>query len=237
MQRLGMGGVVLAVMMGTAVATAGEVAPAAAGGDEGQLKEGQPALMFQSKVLNSDASGQKVVDMAALTNGTKKAVILSFFATYCEPCKKELPFLQRMYDKYKEAGLGVVVVSIDQKPEDTQKAADLAKENAITYPVASDRFNIVAKRYGVKRLPCLYMLDGSGKVTMVNTGYSEEFSGQLLAAVQKGLGVAQDPNAVPHPGPQAAKAEDAPAPKAEEPEAAPVEGKDVKKGKGKKKGK
>jgi len=138
-----------------------------------------------------------------------------------------------MYEKYKDAGLGVVVVSIDQKPEDTQKAADLAKENAITYPVASDRFNIVAKRYGVKRLPCLYMLDGSGKVTMVNTGYSEEFSGQLLAAVQKGLGVPDDPNAVPHPGP-AAKAEDAPAPKAEQPDAAPVKAEKVK---GKKKGK
>ena len=233
MQHVSMGGLVLALVLNGGFALADQAAAPAPGGDEGQLKEGQPALMFQSKVLNGEASGQKVVDMAALTNGTKKAVILSFFATYCEPCKKELPFLQKMYEKYKDAVLGVVVVSIEQKPEDTQKAADLAKENAITYPVASDRFNIVAKRYGVKRLPCLYMLDGSGKVTMVNTGYSEEFSGQLLAAVQKGLGVPDDPNAVPHPGP-AAKAEDATAPKAEQPDAAPV---DVKKVKGKKKGK
>ncbi|MBI5495795.1 MAG: TlpA family protein disulfide reductase [Deltaproteobacteria bacterium] len=227
---------VRAWVLGLAVAVAGAgSAHAEAVADEGQLKEGQQALMFQSKVINWEAASTKVVDMAALTNGSKKAVILSFFATYCEPCKKELPFLGRMYEKYKDQGLSVVVVSIDQKQEDIQKAGDLAKEHNLLYPVASDRFNIVAKRYGVKRLPCLYILDGAGKVSMVNTGYSEEFSGQLLANIQTRLGVALDPAAVPHEGPKAE-----PAPEKAAPPADPVpvqDSKDVKKVKGKRKGK
>jgi len=225
--------VVAGVTLGTPVWA--DQAPA----DEGQLKEGQPALMFQSKVLNADAAGAKVVDLQTLTAGGKKAVILSFFATYCEPCKKELPFLEKMFEKYKDQGLGVVVVNIDTKPEEIAKVGDLVKENGITYPIASDRFNIVAKRYGVKRLPCLYILDGTGKVALANTGYSEEFGGQLLAAVQKNLGVANDPNAVPHPKAEAAVAP-APAPEAAAPEAAAAEDKaDDKLGKkkGKKKGK
>lgn len=233
---MGMWALVLGVTLGTP-AWADQAAPA--GGDDG-LKEGQPALMFQAKVLNADAANAKVVDLQTLTSSGKKAVILSFFATYCEPCKKELPFLARMYEKYKDQGLSVVVVNIDTKPEEIAKVADLVKENGITYPIASDRFNIVAKRYGVKRLPCLYILDGAGKVSLASTGYTEEFGGQLLAAVQTRLGVPVDPNAVPHSG----QAAGTPEKEAAQPEAA--DGQDEKaddkagkkvKGKGKKKGK
>jgi hypothetical protein len=71
-------------------------------------------------------------------------------------------------------------------------------EKALTYPLLSDRFNIVAKRYGVSRLPCLYILDSAGNISLVNTGYTEEFSADLLAAVQKGLGVPADKGAVVH---------------------------------------
>lgn len=178
--------------------------------DEGQLKEGMPAPLFRGRVLNADAAGEKAVALEQLVASGKKAVILSFFATYCEPCKKELPFLQEMYVKYKDAGLGVMVVSIDQKPEDIAKATQLAADNKLTYPVLSDRFNIVAKRYGVKRLPCLYILDSQGKVAMVNTGYSEEFSGTLVTTVQQRLGLPQDATAVSHAAPEEPEVEAAP---------------------------
>jgi len=178
------------------------VAALASAEDDGTLKEGDVAPVFTGKVLNADVAGVKTVALDQVVGGTatpaKKAVILSFFAQYCEPCKKELPYLEALHQKYKDQGLGVMVVSIDQKPEDIQKAQDLAKEKGVTYPVLSDRFNIVAKRYGVKRLPCLYILDAQGKVSMVNTGYTEEFGGTLLNAVQTRLGVPLDPKAVPH---------------------------------------
>jgi peroxiredoxin len=165
--------------------------------DEGTLKVGDAAPMFTGKVLNAEVAGIRSQALDKLYEG-KKAVILSFFATYCEPCKKELPYLQAMYARYKDDGLAVAVVSIDQKPEDIAKVSELVQGVGATYPVLSDRFNIVAKRYGVKRLPCLYILDGTGKVSMVNTGYSEDISGALLAAVQTRLGVAVDPGAVAH---------------------------------------
>src|SRR4051812_22478042 len=94
---LGLWAVVSVVTLGTP-AWADQAAPAAA--DDGALKEGQQALMFQAKVLNPDTATAKVVDLQSMTSaGGKKAVILSFFATYCEPCKKELPFLEKMFEK------------------------------------------------------------------------------------------------------------------------------------------
>lgn len=177
--------------------------------EDGTLKEGDVAPVFTGKVLNPDVAGSKTVALDQVVGGQaaapKKAVILSFFAQYCEPCKKELPYLEALHQKYKDQGLGVMVVSIDQKEEDIQKAKDLVKEKGVTYPVLSDRFNIVAKRYGVKRLPCLYIVDATGKVSMVNTGYTEEFSGTLLSAVQTRLGVPLDPKAVPHAAPAPAE--------------------------------
>lgn len=199
---------------------------AAVEADDGQIKQGMAAPLFRGKVLNADAAGERSVALESVVAG-RKAVILSFFATYCEPCKKELPFLQALYAKYKDAGLGVLVVSIDKAPEDLEKATGLAATHGLTYPVASDRFNIVAKRYGVKRLPCLYVLDGAGKVSVVNTGYSDEFGGTLLATVQGMLGVPADPKAVPHAQVAAPVVEAA---------AVPVDAAE-KKGKGKKKGK
>lgn len=178
----------------------------AAPAEEGALKEGDAAPVFTGKVLNADVAGVRSLALDQLVAG-KKAVILSFFATYCEPCKKELPFLQALHTAYKDQGLGVAVVSIDQKPEDITKAQELAQQVGATYPVLSDRFNIVAKRYSVKRLPCLYILDGTGKVSLVSTGYSEEFSAQLLAGIQARLEVPADPKAVALPeGAQAASA-------------------------------
>ena len=76
-------------------------------------------------ILGGDAA--KVVDLQSMTTGGKKAVVLSFFATYCEPCKKELPFLEKMHEKYRDQGLAVVVVNIDTKPEEIAKVADLVK--------------------------------------------------------------------------------------------------------------
>jgi peroxiredoxin len=219
---------ILLALGAPAAVMAEEAAPAA---EEGQIKEGMPAPMFRGKVLNAELAGERALALENVVGNGRKAVILSFFATYCEPCKKELPYLQALYTKYKDQGLGVMVVSIDKSPEDVEKATEIARTNNLTYPVVSDRFNIVAKRYGVKRLPCLYILDGDGKVSMVNTGYSEEFGGTLLSTVQQRLGLPADPKAVAHAGPAAAEPEAA----AGDVEATASEQKS--KGKGKKKGK
>ena len=170
------------------------VGPAAAKseGDEG-LKVGAEAPVFSMRVLNAKESGTSFLSLDDYVGkDAKKPVkltILSFFATYCDPCKKELPVLQELWTKYKDKGLIVIVVSIDKGTNQAGGIMQLIKEKGLTYPVIHDKFQILAKRYRVGRLPYLTLMDGNGKITMVNIGYTESFTKKLIATIEERLGV------------------------------------------------
>ena len=119
----------------------------------------------------------------------KKWVLLSFFATYCAPCQKEMPELARLHKAYEDQGLGVFLVSIDKEKEKAEEVAELARSHDVNFPVLQDRFQVVARRYGAERLPYLLMLDEAGVVQKVHQGYSEEVQGILEAEVREGLGL------------------------------------------------
>jgi thiol-disulfide isomerase/thioredoxin len=129
----------------------------------------------------------------------KKLVVMSFFATYCEPCKKEMPELARLYDAYKDQGLGVMLVSID-KPDEVDEGGKkhdrkrdeivaLAQQNNVHFPVVHDRFQIVARKYGAERLPYMLMLDTAGAVKVVHVGYTDDVKANLDSEVRQQLGL------------------------------------------------
>lgn len=161
------------------------------------LEVGSQAKKFSLKVVNSEAVSERSYALNKLigprAKAPKKLVVLSFFATYCGPCKRELPLLQKLYQRYGDKGLGVLVVSIDKDKDvpggASNAIAKLAKQNKLTFPVLHDRFNIVAKRYGIEKLPCLYMIDASGQIAFVNVGYTDKFSEQLVTEIQQRLAV------------------------------------------------
>lgn len=143
----------------------------------------------------------------------KKLVIMSFFATYCDPCKKEMPELARIYDAYKDQGLGVMLVSIDKGDEQKDEIVNLAKTSNVHFPVVHDRFQVVARRYAAERLPYMLMLDPAGNVKVVHVGYTDEIKANLENEVRGQLGLP----------PLAAKADEPKtAPKGEKPKTAPA---------------
>lgn len=116
-----------------------------------------------------------------------KAVLISFFATWCGPCKKELPFLVKLADKYKAKGLQVVSVSIDKDEEAFKGVRELVAQNKIVHPVLMDRYNLLARRYlGDKTsLPAVFILKSDGSIALVKQGYDGDASAQLTAEVEK----------------------------------------------------
>lgn len=154
---------------------------------------GEEVENFTLRPLNAEAAGLKVVSLENYVGPEKterkKAVIISFFATYCEPCKRELPFLQALYNEYKDKDLLVLSVSIDKEEAEVKKVQDLIEQHKLTYPVLHDRYNIVAKRYFVQKLPNLYIIDENQKVTKVGIGYDDNASTEILAEVRKTLGL------------------------------------------------
>jgi len=137
------------------------------------IKEGDQAPAWMLRPINAQASGYKTVSLNDLLNATPppKAIIVTFFATYCEPCKKELPYLQGLYSTYRDKGLFIVEVSIDTEAEAIPQIEKLLTAHKVTIPVVHDKLNVVAKRYGVSRLPHLLIVDGEGVVKRILVGY------------------------------------------------------------------
>ena len=159
---------------------------------EGGLAVGDSLPFFTLKSLNPAPGTSAYVSLDKMIGSSavapKKLVLVSFFATYCEPCKKELPYLAKLHQLYEKDGFSVIVVTIDKEAEKIQEANELAQKHGVTFPVLSDRFNIVAKRYRVSKLPSVFLMDSAGRATMVESGYNEDISKKLLTQVRQGLG-------------------------------------------------
>lgn len=159
------------------------------------LKVGDDAPMFAGLLHDPEAAGMPRVDLSSMVGSEAdadqqaKAVLISFFATWCKPCKKEMPFLQQLSTEYKARGLRVLSVAIDKDEALWPQIADLVKLNQVTYPVVKDRYNLIARQYlGDKTaLPSVFIIDKDGKVAMVKQGYPNDAAEFLRAEVEKAL--------------------------------------------------
>jgi cytochrome c biogenesis protein CcmG, thiol:disulfide interchange protein DsbE len=167
---------------------------AAPSGAAEELAAGAPAPTFSLRTLNPEVAGtgwlslQKLVGPEAEDAGAK-LVLLSFFASWCEPCKKELPLLVQLDRDYRELGLRVISVDIDTEEAGLEAARQLAA--GVRHPVCSDRFNILARRYlGEKApLPSVFLIRRDGTIARVDRGYAADAPAFLRAAVRAELGL------------------------------------------------
>jgi thiol-disulfide isomerase/thioredoxin len=159
------------------------------------LPKGTQAPNFRLPVVNEMATEQfgkwfgPAKWIGSSPKDPKKLVLMSFFATYCVPCKKEMPELVRLFKTYETQGLGVTLVSIDKSLEKRKVVEELAKENQVTFPVLHDRFGVVGRRYKAERLPYVLFLDQQGVIQKVHIGYTEEMKAALENEVRAGLGL------------------------------------------------
>jgi thiol-disulfide isomerase/thioredoxin len=155
------------------------------------LAAGAAAPEFTLPVVNSFKETSRKWGPSKWMKGddSKKMVMVSFFATWCEPCKKEMPELVRLYEAYKDQGLGVMLVSIDKGKDKRDEVVALAEENKVPFPVVHDRFQVVARRYRAERLPYMLMLGPDGVVKTVHVGYTEEIKASLEDEVRGHLGL------------------------------------------------
>jgi len=106
----------------------------------------------------TDLSGEKV-SIASLSG---KLVLLNFWATWCGPCRTEMPGMERLWQHYRDRGLEVIAVSIDNTGE--KHIADFVRLLNLSYPILLDPNSQVADRYAVNGLPTSYLIDGKGQV-------------------------------------------------------------------------
>ncbi|TAL09617.1 MAG: TlpA family protein disulfide reductase [Nitrospirae bacterium] len=129
---------------------------------------GRPPLVGgpAPEITLKDLQGQEV----RLSDLRGKIVLLNFWATWCKPCKEEMPAMQASYDKLR--GQGLVVLAVNEL-EDTEKVIEHVRKHGHTFPVVMDHDNHVANRYGVVGLPASFLVDRQGIVR-------EQIMGSLL---------------------------------------------------------
>lgn len=153
------------------------------------------APMFRLPVYNAQIVGEPTLGLDKFVGTDRsdpktKVLVVSFMASFCGPCKKEMPYLQMLSDKYKADGLRVLMVAIDKEEDGQKKVAELIEQNKVTFPVLKDRFNIVARRWlgSQSPLPSLFMVRPDGTVSSVHRGYREDGSVILAKEVEAALG-------------------------------------------------
>jgi peroxiredoxin len=111
-----------------------------------------------------DRSG-KAVQLSQLRGSV---VIVDFWASWCAPCRDELPVLEALYQKYR--GKGLVVVGVGQDA-DAAKMAKFLRATELSFPVVHDAEGAVARRYAPPKMPTSYIVDRQGLIRHVHAGF------------------------------------------------------------------
>lgn len=97
-----------------------------------------------------------------------QVVLVDFWASWCRPCKKEMPALQRLYEKYRSRGLVVIGINIDRSEK---KMNRFLKEVPVSFRIVHDKDLDVANRYAPPRMPSSYFIGRDGRVVHIHEGF------------------------------------------------------------------
>ena len=135
--------------------------------------EGQAAQDF---VLKS-ATGENL----RLSEFRVDVVLINFWATWCGPCRQEMPLLDDLYGRYQRVGFNLLGVNID---DDSRRAMQMVQELGVNFPVLFDESKEVSKLYEVEAMPMTVLVDREGRVRHVHHGYKPGYEEQYLTEIR-----------------------------------------------------
>lgn len=125
-------------------------------------KANGPAPDFTLKTL--DGRNMKLSELAG------NVVMINFWASWCAPCRVEMPKLNDLYNKYKDLGFVLLAVNVE---EQEQPPRNFLKKRPVDFPVLLDKRNDVSKQYHVVAMPTTVLVDRSGNMRYIHQGYKE----------------------------------------------------------------
>lgn len=115
-----------------------------------------------------------------------EVVMINFWASWCGPCRKEMPLLDQLYRRYHPMGFTILGVNVE---EDSEEALRLLKEIPVTFPILFDRDNKVSEAYELVAMPSTVMVDRDGNMRFVHLGYlpgyEREYEAQIKALIRE----------------------------------------------------
>lgn len=110
-----------------------------------------------------------------------RVVLVNFWATWCGPCRQEMPHLNRLYEKYRASGFMLLGVNVD---DDSRKAADLATKLGLKFPVLLDSDKKVSRTYDMSAMPATVVIDRNGRVRYIHRGYRDGYEATYDAQIR-----------------------------------------------------
>lgn len=134
---------------------------------------GQPAPDFALK----SSTGENL----RLSEFRGDVVMINFWATWCGPCRQEMPLLDELYTRYQRVGFSLLGVNID---DDSRKAMNMISELGVNFPVLFDSRKEVSQLYQVDAMPVTVILDREGNVRHVHQGYKPGYEVKYLDQIR-----------------------------------------------------
>lgn len=129
----------------------------------------------------------KSIDTATLSNDGKPFII-SFFATWCKPCQRELKAIHEVYEDWQEeTGVKLIAVSIDQA-QNINKVKPLVDGAGWDYEVLLDPNSDFKRALNVNLIPAVFIIDGNGKIVESRNGYTDGSENHLIEKVRELVG-------------------------------------------------
>jgi len=97
-----------------------------------------------------------------------QVVLINFWASWCGPCRQEMPILDQLHQRYEDTGFAVLGVNVEGEDRPARKIVD---ESRVTFPVLIDEGQKVSELYGLEAMPSTYVVDRDGNVRYVHRGY------------------------------------------------------------------
>ena len=136
------------------------------GSDLTEVQEGKPAPDFELATLDGDTF--------KLSDYKGKKVILNFWATWCPPCKAEMPHMQKFYEENSDKGIEVIAVNLTNMDNGIPDIEEFVAEYGLTFSIPLDEEGTIGMQYQAFTIPTSYILDSDGIITKKIVGPMDE---------------------------------------------------------------
>ena len=111
-----------------------------------------------------------------------QVVMLNFWASWCGPCRKEMPLLEQIHKKYKRLGFTILGVNVE---ENTSAAKNYLKDVKVSFPILWDTTNKTSKLYNVSAMPTTILIDRNGNKRYLHKGYKPGYENDYKKQIKK----------------------------------------------------
>ena len=159
------------------------------------LRAGGLAGLLMAAAVNADVNSGPAPDFALKSHSGEnlrlsefrgEVVMINFWASWCGPCRQEMPLLDELYTQYQPLGFTILGVNVE---EDPSKARQLLKDSPVNFPILYDDKSEVSKLYKVVAMPSTVLVDRDGNVRHLHQGYKpgyeESYQQQVRALIRE----------------------------------------------------